>query len=352
MQIFNAEDMAARKNDSVPRFPYLSENPYNMKHSKLVLAQPYEIMTIIERERNELKCQLVSDGIDCPDSIFVQQALVLLEEREEKIRTKIITENQHTDCNIKSTVVSLGEAVEKLSLHADAKELIPTDLKTEKHSSGTSSDDSGDFIIDANSELTLKDIDIVPLNSTSNQDCFFFYQASDGQHLYLHSINIRMLQSMHGGLEHAPKTVTGRILQKESCSMTEEARKRLKYLQHLPTSCQFEVVEIELTAADVSDDIMNKFRDELKQRQKNRQRRAREERIRDKHIDQENERRIGRIIHSVANIDVTSEQEFPTVFEIDIFQFRTKILTVSNSHLLSYSVEVLMRHHFHFTTHR
>lgn len=119
---------------------------------------------------------------------------------------------------------------------------------------------------------------------------------------------------MYGCLEHAPKSITGRILQKESCSMTEELRKRLKYLQHLPVTCQFDVVEIELDCPTViSEAVRAKFKDELAQRQKNRQKRARDERKREKYIDRENERRIGKIIQTSVNIDVNSVQQFPTV---------------------------------------
>lgn len=298
-------------------FPRLSDEPDNCKHSKLVLAGNLEILSIIERERCELKCQLVSDGIDCADSIFVEQALDLLQERENHVRAQLLNENQaaanNSALNEPGLIgVDLNEAFEKMDLNADAKEFIPFEMKDDKQSLGTPSDDSGDFIIDTDGDLTVNDIDIVPVSTASNQNGFYFYQSSDGQHLYLHSVNVRMLQTMFGGLEHAPKTIAGRILQKESCSMTEELRKRLKYLQHLPVTCQIEVVEIEL-AAIISDEVMNKFKDELAQRQRNRQRRAREERKREKYIDRENERRIGKIIHSAVNIDVTSVQQFPMV---------------------------------------
>lgn len=351
LQIHNA-DLTALKQKAVPQFPSLSDDPNNLKHSKLVLAEPHEIMTIIDRERAELRCQLVSDGIDCPDSIFVQQALCLLEDREKAIRADLDNEHHQVE---QSTVDGLCESMEKIALNADAKEFIPLDVKDEKQSIGSSSDDSGDFIIDTESELTLKDIDIVPVNSALNDDCFYFYQASDGQHLYLHSINVRMLQTMYGALVHAPKTITGRILQKESCSMTEELRKRLKYLQHLPATCQFDVVEIELNSPTIiSDEIMTKFKDELKQRQKNRQRRAREERLREKHIDRENERRIGKIIHSAANIDVTSVQEFPTVIigTNSIFTTFQTAKNIDKIFIWFCSAEVLMNPRFHNTIRR
>lgn len=313
-------------------FPCLSNDTDQLKHSKLVMAQPLDVLSsIIGRERSELKCQLVSDGIDCPDSIFVQQALDLLEERERMVRAQIVDNEAGNTGSVEEQVTELNGAIEKIvSLNADAKEFVPlVDQKdqTEQDQSGSdqmSSPDSesGDFIIDADSDLMLKDIDIVPVASGGNY--FYFYQSSDGQHLYLHSINVRMLQAMYGSLEHAPKSINGRILQKESCSMTEELRKRLKYLQHLPVTCQFDVVEIDLEsqASIISEEVRAKFKDELVQRQKNRQRRAREERKREKHIDRENERRIGKVIHTAINIDVTSVQQFPTVCNNLVLCFR------------------------------
>lgn len=311
LRVFKA-DATSKISDNAD-FPSLSDSLDELKHSKLVLAQPHEILSILDRERNELNCQLVSDGIDCPDSIFVQQALCLLEERAKSVRDQIGKENPVENTN---SVNNLNEIIDKvMHLNADAKEFVPFD---DKQSFDTPSDDlaSNEFIIDENNtELSLKDLDIEPSNNTTNNnDYFYFYQSNDGQHLYLHSVNVRMLQCMYSSLEHAPQTIKGCILQKESCSMTDELRKRLKYLQHLPVTCQFDVAEIEFdSTVHITDDICIKFKDELAQRQKNRQRRAREEHKREKHIDRENERRIGKVIQKAINIDVTSVQQFPTV---------------------------------------
>lgn len=48
-------------------------------------------------------------------------------------------------------------------------------------------------------------------------------------------------------------------------------------------------------------------------RQKTRQRRAREERKREKYINEINDRQIGKIMAKTANIDVTSDRQFPSV---------------------------------------
>lgn len=90
----------------------------------------------------------------------------------------------------------------------------------------------------------------------------------------------------YGSLEKCPHVIHGKIIEKEGGSMTERLRKRLRYLQHLPLSCQFEVAEINL-AAYVSDAVLHCFKEQIEVRIKRRNRRAREERRREKKIDEE-----------------------------------------------------------------
>lgn len=82
----------------------------------------------------------------------------------------------------------------------------------------------------------------------------------DGQQIFLHSINARILERQYGGLENAPPIVKGPILEIETGSMTEELRKRLRYLQHLPLTCQFQVVEIDLQPPLVSPETKEFFK--------------------------------------------------------------------------------------------
>lgn len=55
----------------------------------------------------------------------------------------------------------------------------------------------------------------------------------------------------------------GRILEKEGGSMTEELRKKLRYLQHLPVTCQFEVAEIKLNEPSVNKETLDHFKGKL-----------------------------------------------------------------------------------------
>jgi hypothetical protein len=71
-----------------------------------------------------------------------------------------------------------------------------------------------------------------------------------------------MLEHYYGSLEHCPPILTGRITEKESGSMTEELRHRLRYLQHLPITCQFEVAEIQLKPPILSKETLDCFQGE------------------------------------------------------------------------------------------
>lgn len=68
-----------------------------------------------------------------------------------------------------------------------------------------------------------------------------------------------MLEHTYGSLEFCPLTVTGKIVEKEGGSMTEDIRKRLRYLQHLPVTCQFELAEIALNEFVVSRETLEEF---------------------------------------------------------------------------------------------
>lgn len=299
-------------------FSYLTDVEENVVHSKLLLARPMEIMSIIGRERNELKCQLTSEGLECPDSVFVQQALSLLDERESLVKSELEIVGD-VDVGCRTTNDALLASSTGAMLNADAAEYVPIGcgaVDSVDDADGASSETAScddNLLADDIGHLTINDINITQAGSNPNAKRFYFYQAKDGQHLYLHSVNVRMLQTMYGSLEQAPHTIIGRILQKEVCSMSDELRKRLKYLQHLPVSCQFEVVEIAFDRTMVSKEVQAKFQDEIDHRQTVRQRRARAEQKRDKQIDLANERQIGKIIRTSANIDVTSDQQFPIV---------------------------------------
>lgn len=209
-------------------------------------------MGIIERERNELTFQLETDGPDCPESIFVQQALELLKERE----TNTMAMMKNAIAKIPAIVAEIQSKFDNLSINAEP--FVPTANSNITQESIEPIGKLPSEIIEEGANLIVQDLDITPVFNDSKY--FYFYQSSDGQPLYLHSVNIRMLQMMYGSLDRAPPVIGGKIVQKEVCSMTEELRKRLKYLQHLPVTSQFEVAELSLGSELVSEEIMDVFK--------------------------------------------------------------------------------------------
>lgn len=182
-------------------------------YSKLVVANRAQVLAIIERESAELQAQLLEDE-ECPEKCFIEQAITLLKDRESFVMMKE-GDDDVEDVTESFANVSLEEVVEDVA--SPAQQQQPTKY-------------------------------------------FYFYQASDGQHIYLHPVNVEMLVHMYGALEYCPKVITGKIVEKEGDSMTEEIRKKCRYLQHLPVTCQFEVAEIHLKPPFVSRETLEQFK--------------------------------------------------------------------------------------------
>ncbi|XP_044271559.1 RING finger protein 10 [Tribolium madens] len=261
---------AAVKDEEIIKF---SDSEIDV-YSKLLIANQAEILSIIDRENDELNVQLVENG-DCPENCFIEEALTCLNQRRDTILKNCKTSNENEK-------VTLEENLDNLQIN-----------------------DNNDETFD-NNNIKAENLDI----STNQQSKFhYFYQASDGQHIYLHAINARMLEHTYGSLENSPETLSGKILEKEGGSMTEELRKRLRYLQHLPVTCQFEVAEIQLKQPIVSKETLEHFNEQIEVRRKRRQRRAREEKRREKKIADEENRLMGK--YPIPNLHIESEAQFP-----------------------------------------
>lgn len=297
-----------------PVIPYFDANGGNTILTKLLLASTAEVFNIINREQQELENQMVVEGIDCPENIFVQQALDQLKERKQyminnKPGSKPVQSEQKID--------EISKCEDKL----EAQVRDSTKPSLTEVADGMERFTPADFMIDEDNNFSLSDIDIIPTSLCASSDYFYFYQSTDGQPLYLHSVNTRMLQAMYGSLDKSPQKITGKIVHKDSCSMSDDLRKRLKYLQHLPVCSQFEVVEIEFENDVISSEVQAQFKDELISRRKNRQKRARAERIRERQIFEFNERQLGKSMARSAKIPIDSTKHFPSCGNVDLYDF-------------------------------
>ncbi|OWF40272.1 RING finger protein 10 [Mizuhopecten yessoensis] len=149
-------------------------------------------------------------------------------------------------------------------------------------------------------------------NSGGADNAFYFYQAEDGQHIYMHALNARCLVKEYGALQHCPDTITATIVEMENIFITEDLRKRLRYLGHLPLTCEFQVVELAIKPPVLSKDTLKFFSDDIEKRRRRRQRKHRDDRRRSKKIQDDEKIKMGitpgvTIVHSQFVAGVMSE---------------------------------------------
>lgn len=144
------------------------------------------------------------------------------------------------------------------------------------------------------------------------KDTFYFYQSADGQPIYLHALNVQMLVHEFGSFENCPSVIKGKIVEKDSTSMSEELRNRLRYLRHLPITSMFEVCELQMsTPAHFSRETLALFKEQIESRRRKRARRARDEKRREKKIQLEEDKLLGKF--PGAKLRIESEFHFPEV---------------------------------------
>lgn len=105
---------------------------------------------------------------------------------------------------------------------------------------------------------------------------YYFYQAASGQQIYLHPLDIRILKAHYGSYSSFPDTLTLPIEGHEDSTMTDELRRKCRYLSHLPTACDVVFVEADLEAL-VGPKGLEMFAPALKQRRNKRKEKTRKE---------------------------------------------------------------------------
>ncbi|XP_013118715.2 E3 ubiquitin-protein ligase RNF10 [Stomoxys calcitrans] len=289
-----------RKDGNAEKYPYVSSPVEDKIFSKFILAKRGDIIDIVARERQEL---LNDVDASCPEFVFVQQAIELLNERLEKLGEHDTKDDENQLANKEMLNNNVGEITTN---YGNNEQLLGKEqLLGNNEESQTIS-----TVLEYKSEENASDEINIKLQPSGKY--YYFYQADDGQNIFLHPLNVKMLQAAYGSLSEAPPLIEARILQKEQHSMDDEHRRKFTCLGHLPLTCQFSVVEIELLPPYISDDVVNAFKADIVHRKKERQRRAREERERERHINEINDRQMGKLISSTANINLTSSYEFPT----------------------------------------
>uniref|UniRef100_A0A2K5QFY8 E3 ubiquitin-protein ligase RNF10 n=1 Tax=Cebus imitator TaxID=2715852 RepID=A0A2K5QFY8_CEBIM len=143
----------------------------------------------------------------------------------------------------------------------------------------------------------------------SSSPCYYFYQAEDGQHMFLHPVNVRCLVREYGSLEKSPEKISATVVEIAGYSMSEDVRQRHRYLSHLPLTCEFSICELALQPPVVSKETLEMFSDDIEKRKRQRQKKAREERRRERRIEMEENKKQGK--YPEVHIPLENLQQFP-----------------------------------------
>lgn len=106
---------------------------------------------------------------------------------------------------------------------------------------------------------------------------YYFYQVQDGQTAFLHPLCVRVLIHEYQTFERLPSVLRGTIIDLEEVVQTEKTRKQFRHLAHLPLTCMFQLVYIDVTPL-VSSRTINHFAEDLRKLKQVKDRRVKAER--------------------------------------------------------------------------
>ena len=110
-----------------------------------------------------------------------------------------------------------------------------------------------------------------------------FTSAADGRNAFLNPLNMAMIWRSFGSTPSTwPQQIEFRILEIEYITMTPELRKRFKFLQHVPVNTCVQLIEVELKAPMIPDEVLKYFAPQLNQRKRRRSERIRLEKRRER----------------------------------------------------------------------
>jgi hypothetical protein len=116
----------------------------------------------------------------------------------------------------------------------------------------------------------------------------YFYQAENGQNIFLHPLNMAMLWRNYGPDPATwPQVIRVKIIEKESKTMCVDERMRYRFLRHLPVTTCFHVIEADSTKLQISDEILHEFEERLALREKRRADKLRDEKRREEVLEAE-----------------------------------------------------------------
>ncbi|XP_044300075.1 RING finger protein 10 isoform X1 [Varanus komodoensis] len=308
------------------------------QYSKLLLASKAQVLQLVVLEEKAALLRQYEENKHTPEACFIEAAIQELKDRESNLMS-----DRNEDSDVAGTAVAVAELVmtessdkeagvsqerkhvlEYLSAFDDEVLKSPVDFSN-GHACPTETEE--DVVTDAEEagvdlactgemgevsrteSVCEKSKTAVSSGHTSSSPFYYFYQAEDGQCLYLHPVNVRCLVHEYGSLERSPEKITATVVEISGHSMTEDVRQRHRYLCHLPLTCEFSICELALKPPVISKETLLIFSDDIEKRKRLRQKKARDERRRERRIEMEENKKQGK--YPEVHIALENLQQFP-----------------------------------------
>ncbi|XP_063171693.1 E3 ubiquitin-protein ligase RNF10 isoform X2 [Candoia aspera] len=307
------------------------------QYSKLLLASKAQVLQqVILEEKMALLHQYEEDQ-HTPEACFVEAALQELKGREGNLMSGNKEDSDVADVAAAVEKLVMTEAYEKgTAAVSQERECIPEYLSAfndEMLESAPVDPASGEppplgsveAVVDNAAERNVgpagageailrksaseKSKAALASGHTQSSPSYYFYQAEDGQCLYLHPVNVRCLVREYGSLEKSPEKITAAVVEISGHSMTEDVRQRHRYLCHLPLTCEFSICELALKPPVISKETLQMFSGEIEKRKRLRQKKARDERRRERRIEMEENKKQGK--YPEVHFALENLQQFP-----------------------------------------
>ncbi|KAG0164334.1 hypothetical protein DFQ30_010096 [Apophysomyces sp. BC1015] len=267
---------------SAPLLPW-HFSPNAMQFARFMLASPEYIEAELSRDMLELTDALVdAKSWGSSDEIpFLDSAIHELEEKME------MTKQQHT-VGIQFAMQTSTMLFDAVAKKVQTKGKAPETKAVADKEQITETEEAPEAYLQhhlrrAGEGLYHKDVKVPTVRSNGDGRKgltpvadYYFFQSADGQHIYLHPLDIKILKHEFGDYCHFPRELQVVATGIEESTVTEELRKKFKYLGHVPLACDITFLEIDLKSL-VSGATLKAFENELRQRVKQRQDRIKRE---------------------------------------------------------------------------
>uniref|UniRef100_A0A8C0ZTW2 E3 ubiquitin-protein ligase RNF10 n=1 Tax=Castor canadensis TaxID=51338 RepID=A0A8C0ZTW2_CASCN len=310
------------------------------QYSKLLLASKEQVLhRVVLEEKVALEQQLAEEK-HTPESCFIEAAIQELKTREEALSGLAESRGQVTGAvaaleqlvlmaplakgsvfqprkqGLQDCLSAFDEETTEVCSPDSSRPLALPLVEEEEAVSEPEACDDSELADDNLGDRTLciestqqEPITKQGFTNLSSSPCYYFYQAEDGQHMFLHPVNVRCLVREYGSLEQSPEKISATVVEIAGYSMSEDVRQRHRYLSHLPLTCEFSICELALQPPVVSKETLEIFSDDIEKRKRQRQKKAREERRRERRIEMEENKKQGK--YPEVHIPLENLQQFP-----------------------------------------